>query len=163
MASKVQKKLEKRKSKEREDKKKILMRRESTRAKAKEEREDYRKTKRIRRLRENTGMNIWSDEVFKKMDESTLKQLEHNAKIMKTLEDEYERDLSEKRKLNQDLEAEGYKTLDEKISVLHKDTLRQQQLAEIESANRVEGMVIAPPVPKDTADVQVIKAPISES
>lgn len=158
MASKIQKKLQKKKQQEREDKKKIQRRREGIRSKAKEEREDYRRDKRIKRLQQDMGgLSVWADEVFKNIDDSTLAQLEHNSRIMKTLEEEYERDVRKKKELNDKLEEEGHLTLNQKLMAL------QQEMLEQHPDNSVRGLTIAPPRPKEVADVEVIKAPNPES
>lgn len=124
--SKEQKKAQKKKEREREVHKKILDRREHLRAAHREEVELQRRNKRIDKLKRDMGkLNVWSDEVFVKMDEKTFEQIEKNSKILKALEDEYLAEQSKKQSLNKELDEEGFLTLDEKISHLNNKMAQQ--------------------------------------
>lgn len=162
MVSKAQKKMQKKKAKEKETRKKILAKRAVSRAKTKEEREDHRKDKRVKKFqREMAGMNIWEDEVLKKMPDKTFDQLEHNANILKALEEEHEKEMDEKRSLNEGLESNGHITLNDKLQVLQQTTAEQQ--AEFGMTGSAEcKMTIAPKIPKDVAEVELVKALVDE-
>ena len=163
MVSKEQKKIQKKKAKEKETRKKILAKRAASRAKTKEEREDHRRDKRVKKFqREMAGMDIWEDEVLKKMPDKTFDQLEHNAKILKALEEEHEKEMDEKRNLNEGLESKGHLTLNDKLQALQQTTVEQQQKKIGMTGSAECRMTIAPKVPKDIAEVELVKAPVAE-
>lgn len=155
MASKERKKLQKRKEREKKVRKQILAQREIARQPEREEREQRRKIKRIMKLKRDMGkLNVWADDVLMSMNESTLTQLEKNAKILKVLEEEYEREHAKKKELNDKLEEEGFLTLDEKLNVLHKRMAEHAKMMhdDAEAALPVEEQ-------GEVADVEVVKAP----
>jgi uncharacterized membrane protein YccC len=164
MTSRIQKQQAKKKAKEREDRKKILEKRAVLRKQAKEVREEFRRDKRIKRLqRALDDFGTRSKEELEELPDSTLNQLEKNAQILRALEQEYEKEQAEKKKLNESLEDQGHDTLDSKLKVLQERTVLQQQekLGVGGSANC--NFTIAPRQPKDTASVEVIKAPTEEN
>jgi hypothetical protein len=169
MASKEQKKLQKRKERDKKNRDKLLYRRAVKTKKQQEENAEYHKSKRIEKLQRELGeLNQWSDEVLKKVPNDTLTQLEKNAKILKSLEDEYEQERAKKRQLNESLESEGSLTLEQKMAKLHAG-LSQTQIDGIscldESKLVVEGSTsgrIGMPR-KEISEVQVIKAPVTNS
>jgi len=128
MVSKAQKKVQKQKAKEKETRKKILAKRAESRAKTKVEREDHRRDKRIKKFqREMAGMDIWEEEVLKAMPDKTMDQLEHNAKILRVLEEGHDKEMDEKRILNEGLESKGHLTLNDKLQALQQTTAEQQK------------------------------------
>lgn len=162
MVSKAQKKIQKKKAKEKDTRKKILMKRAISRAKTKEEREEHRRDKRVKKFqREMAGITIWEDEVLKKMPDKTFDQLEHNAKILRALEEEHEKDMDEKRNLNEGLESDGHLTLNDKLQSLHQATAEKQNEFGMTGSAECK-MTIAPKVMKDTAEVELVKASVVE-
>lgn len=160
MATKLQKKQQKQKAKDKENRKKILANRAKTRAKAKEEKDEFRRDKRIKRLlKDMEGLDTWEEETLKEMPDKTFDQLEHNAQILKVLEEEHEQDMAAKKELNEGLEEKGHITLDEKLNALHQSTLEQQKKGKGIQGSAECRLTIAPVVPKDTAEVEVLKAP----
>jgi hypothetical protein len=61
-------------------------------------------------------------EAKKRLEEAenrrNIKKLENNAEILKALEEEYMREMERKKTLNQNLEAEGHLTLEDKLGAL---------------------------------------------
>lgn len=171
MTSKEQKKFKKRKQREKDVRKKILTRREIIRAPEREERAFQKKLKRIDKLKKEMGdLNVWSDDIFLKMTDDTLSQLEKNAKILKALEDEFREETTKKRNLNEQLEAEGFQTLDEKLSHLHNKLVNQQKALYDQtgmSEERSEAFTSASEKlkkpGKEVSEVEVIKAKPPES
>jgi len=157
MVSKAQKKMNKKKAREKDSKRKVLLKREALRAKVKEEREEKRKEKRIKKIQKDMGsLDIWADDVYKNISEDSLSQLEHNAKILKALESEAVDEEAKKEALNEDLEEKGHKTLDQKLQYL----VGQGGPDQFETRSDI---IVAPRIPKDVSDVEVIKAPVEES
>ncbi len=164
MATKEQKKQQKKKTREKEVYKKVLLDRGKKQAKASEENALFKKTKRIEKLKKEMGeVNAWSDEALLNMDDKTLSQLEHNAKILKALEDEYEETNSERQKLNDSLESDGFLTLDEKLGSLHNKMVEQATamyqaggLPDFQDPSEESSSTV------EVAEVGVIKAPVAE-
>lgn len=156
MASKIEKKFKKQKARERDSKLKVQQRRVKLRQKSKEAQEEFLKMKRIRRLQRKMGdLNIWSDETFKNLDEDALLQVEHNAEILKALEEEYEQERAQRQELNEELESQGHKTLEDKLRALSQAAM---QGTDFENVGAMNNMIIAPKKVKEVADVEVIKA-----
>lgn len=161
MSKMSQKKAKKKKEREKESRKKVLERREVLRAPKIEENKLQKKMKRISKLQKDMeGLNQWADEVLVKMSDKTLNQLERNAKILKALEDEYEKEKAKKTQLNNDLESKGLYALEEKLNFLHNELVEQQRSVGIE----VLGENIVPAQkskskPSEVAEVTVCKAP----
>lgn len=134
----MDKKAQKKKDREKRVRKQILKQREALRKPAQEERAFQKKMKRIAKLKKDMGrLNVWADDVLLKMSDSTLSQLEKNARILKALEQQYEKETSTKRDLNRQLEEEGFVTLEDKMKFLH-DRLVEQQKAENEGVPPVD-------------------------
>jgi len=115
----------KKKARERKSKAKVLKKRAEIRAKAKyekqleEEHEEsrskpqpYMKPETRRRLNEEQQQQA------AERDAQIKEQLEHNLEVLKALEEEYLADQEAKKQANEELEAEGYNTLQEKLDVL---------------------------------------------
>lgn len=56
-----------------------------------------------------------------------LSDLEHNLEILKSLETEYLKENSRREEINKTLEAEGYKTLEEKMNAIKEKAQKQAQ------------------------------------
>lgn len=127
MVSKEQRKLQKRKKREKETYKKVLATRMSLRAKVKEEKEELRKEKRIDKLqRDLDKMDQYFDrEHLAIAPEETLSQLEKNVEILRALEVEHAKEMETKQKINEDLESKGYLTLEEKMEALQEMALSE--------------------------------------
>lgn len=161
MTSREVKKMQKKKAKERETKKKILAIREKRRAVARKEKEEARKEKRIEKLqKEMDGFDQIPSEKLEGLSDSALGQLERNAKILQALEAEYEEEVGKKQELNKSLETQGHHTLEGKMGALQQQTLEKVQEAEnMGLAGAADCVFNAVPKPKkDTAIVDVIKA-----
>lgn len=85
-------------------------------------REERHKSLLDRRFRERQRPIIKDPEKKKLMEEAdknkVLERLQRNADILKALEEEYERDMAQKKAINDSLEAEGHHTLQEKVKAL---------------------------------------------
>lgn len=129
MASEKQKFQKKKKREERVRKQLLLQRQDKTEKSAAENRL-RKKLNRISKLKKGLGQhNMWSDDVLLKMPEKTLSQLEHNAQILKALEEEFENEVRRKRKLNEGLEGEGLHSLEDKLNALHQRLVEDQKKA----------------------------------
>ena len=152
--------LKKKKEREKQAKKKVLIRRNAMRSIQNEENQYNKKLKRVEKLQKDMGdLSEWADDVLMRMNNNTLIQLEKNAKILKALEAEYEKQRSKKEKLNNDLEDKGLLTLQEKLGHLHNELVEQQKAAGIEVL--ADELLLAQDnsVPKDVAEVTICKAP----
>lgn len=157
--SKEQRKLQKRKEREKEVKQKLLVKREATRSVVREERDDWRKEKRIKKLQKDLEHfdQIMDEQRLRDADDSTLSQIEKNIEILKVLEQEHHREMIQKKELNEDLEAEGCLTLEEKIQAAMQRTGGDMGLGGSADCKVTVNKVPRPP--KDFAVVDVIKAP----
>jgi uncharacterized protein (UPF0335 family) len=61
-------------------------------------------------------------------DEAIKKQLAHNLEILEALEKEYDQEQEAKKKLNVDLEGQGFSTLEEKMEYLQQIAVDEQKL-----------------------------------
>jgi hypothetical protein len=115
----------KKKARERDSKAKVLKRRAEMRAKAKYERQleaeheesrskpqPYMKPETRRRLNEEHQQQAVEK------DAEIKEKLEHNLEILKALEEEYLAEQEAKKQANEELEAEGHNTLQEKMDAL---------------------------------------------
>jgi hypothetical protein len=119
MTTKDQKKQQKKNARAKENRGKLLAKREAANIPVREERLFYRKCKRVNQLKNSLGkLNVWDNETLLSMSEKTLAQLEHNAKVLRALEDEYQQENAKKEALNEELESEGFYTLQEKLNSL---------------------------------------------
>lgn len=139
MVSKQQKEMKKRKTKEKDNQLKLARKRSVRTKQRQEERAEFRREKRIKKLQKEMGE---LNEAYQDLPDKTLSQLEHNAKILKALEDEYQQETDNRRELNQKLAEQGRKTLDEKLGILGSADYR---------------MTPARRPPKDVADVGVVR------
>lgn len=85
-------------------------------------REERRATALDRRFRERIKPIVKDPEKARMVEEAAgrrvLERLQRNAEILKALEEEYEREMGQKKALNEGLENEGHETLQEKVKVL---------------------------------------------
>lgn len=98
----------------------------------------------------------------KEKSEETINQLERNIQILAALEDEHRKEQEQREKINEELEAEGHFTLEEKMAAARRRTLLEQTM----NTPRDEylDIVVCPPRPREVADVSVIKAtPVAET
>jgi hypothetical protein len=163
MSSKEQKKLRKRKERDQKNLKAKLARQAKATAARQEETAEFRRLKRIKKLQKEMGdLNIWADDVFLKMDDKTLSQLEKNCNILKALEDEYKKEHAKKEALNKELEGAGQETLEDKLSFLHNKLVAQSkelsgQMAALDQPTAGMGGGT-----EEIAEVSVIKAPVAD-
>lgn len=159
MTSKEQRKLQKRKAREKETRQQILARREQLRAPAREAKEEIRREKRIRKLQRDMEHfdQVMHERELAVASDSTLSQLEKNIEILKALEAEHNREMAQKAALNQELEEKGYFTLEEKMKAAQELLVKDTNVGVGGSA---ECKVGAPR--RASAEVSVIKAPQSE-
>jgi len=160
MVSKEQRKLKKRKQREKDARQKVLARRAELRTKAKEDREEARRERRIDKLqRDLYAMDQhFEKEMLMAAPESTLSQLEKNIEILRALEAEHEKELSAKQELNEELESKGYVTLEEKMEALQQATLKEQMAEQgVGVGGSADCKMSVNTVPTDTAEVSVIK------
>ena len=110
------KKLEERKKKAREAKAKerVLRRRKAIRAEAKKHKEWALAEKKATK-----GIPIKGSVADR--DAMILEKLKHNYAILEALNEEWEKEQTAKKELNQSLEAEGYKTMAEKLDYIGKN------------------------------------------
>ena len=107
------KKQVKQKKREKAAKKKVLARRKATRAEAS-------KKRKLEMIEEKTRNKI---EPYRKADDpdDTALKIEKNMKVLKALEEQYKKEMAEREDLNEMLEKEGYKTLEDKMKHLHEE------------------------------------------
>lgn len=135
--SKQQKQMKKRKEREQKSKDKVLKIREKIRAEAKEKADEIRLEKRIRKLKKTMDeYEFYNENFYRQLPPNVLGQLEHNARILKALEDEYTVAEIERRERAEEMEKLGLVTLEDKMDAL-------QQYAK-----------------REVSDVEVIKAPV---
>lgn len=129
MTSKEQRKLKKRKKREKENRQQTLRRRAASRAKAKEEREEQRREKRIDKLqRELYAMDQhFEKEQLAAASDDVIAQLEKNVEILRALEREHDKEMSEKAALNESLEEQGLLTMEDKMQALHEANMERQK------------------------------------
>lgn len=157
-------KLKKKKAHEKEAHQKVLSRRAALRAPKIEANKERKKMKRVGKLiKDMDGLNQWADEIFMKMSDKTLSQLEHNAQILKGLEAEWQQEKDKKQKLNSSLESKGLFELQDKLNFLHNELVDQQKAAGIEILGEdwavTQETSPAKKSRKEVAEVTICKAP----
>lgn len=118
MTSKQQKKIKKRKDRQREIHKKSLLKKEKSLIPLRHAKEDMLREKRIVKVQRDLERfnQVMTERELSELNDKKLSQLEKNIQILKALEEEYDRELAQKQKLNDDLENNGYYTLEEKLN-----------------------------------------------
>jgi hypothetical protein len=120
------KKLQEKKKKqhEREARAKVLARRKAKRADDKVKKEE--------RLKEKMSQPKLQPIVGEEKKKQRLEQqLEHNMKILEALEAEYEREKQGRADLNDDLEAQGFTTVEEKVKEVQRRIAEDQNTMNI--------------------------------
>lgn len=133
MATKKQKE---RKEKERKEKakKRILARRKKIRDQYGQDKKAARLDRKFRTKQKPFIKDEIKRETMEKINnEKVLSKLEKNAELLKFLESEYERELNNKKIINEKLESEGHVTLEEKMSALEKKIKENMSESELES------------------------------
>lgn len=119
---------EKKKQREKEVKVKLEKRREATKAASRAQLLAFREQRKFRKEQkefEKFEKNV--DEFYNKLPQKTKEQLEKNIEILKALEEEHEKNLASKQKLNEELESEGKITPKEKMEALHEKVVEKQK------------------------------------
>ena len=110
----------KKQQREKEGKKKAAKRREKTQAENRARKKDKLAEEKARRKINPIRPYVKDPEKVKARDEDVMAQLERNYKILEALEEEYAREEEQKKKLNEELEAQGLTTLKEKLDELER-------------------------------------------
>lgn len=157
MTSKQQRKLQKRKNREKEIRQQFLAKREQLLAPIREAKQDVIREKRIKKLQKDLEQfnQVMQDRELQNASNDTLSQLEKNIQILRVLEDEYNREIQQKAALNQQLEEKGYFTLEDKMKAAQEllvDNVGVGGSAECKVGDA-----------RDVAQVSVTKAPQNES
>jgi hypothetical protein len=117
--------LEKKKVREKESYKKLLKRKEVLVKKAKQEKAEW---KIERATREKKAPFVKPPPInHPKTAEEIALQIEANLQKLKDMEEEYQKTVNEREGLNEALEAEGFKTLQEKLDFLNKNAQEQAE------------------------------------
>lgn len=128
------KKQKERKQKQREEKAKsrVFSRRKAMRKISSEEKQASRLERKFRTKQKPFVKDQLKRESIEKINnEKILSKLEKNAEILRALESEYEKELENKKLINEKLESEGHVTLEEKMSALEKkvkDNMTESQI-----------------------------------
>jgi hypothetical protein len=108
--------------------------------------EERRGDKLNNKFREKIAPFIKNSDAKKKYEElenkKSIEKLEKNMQILKALEDEYLKEKESKKRLNDDLEAEGHLTLKEKINALEEKARAEMTPEEAKTGtmDRVENL-----------------------
>jgi hypothetical protein len=128
-------KQKKKKDRERAAKAKVLAKREVIRKERKTAIQDYAKEKEAHEIVHGKQMPIITNP--QKLAErealhakEVAEKLKKNLEILEALEKEYEEEESRRAAMNESLEAEGHKTMREKMDALHKKALEMTGKAE---------------------------------
>ena len=120
------KRLEKKKKHEREDRKRLLKRREKIRAEAKSDKERWR-LERDTRIKQQPFVK--EPKPHARTPEEVAAQIEENYRALQALEQAYEVEASNRECLNKALEEEGFTTLREKMDFLNQQAQAEAQVA----------------------------------
>ena len=139
---------QKKKARREQSKRRVLERRKESREEAREIREQQKLDRLARKIENKLDrLDATPEASLNGLDKSTLKQLEHNVRILKAIEDEYGDADAAKRQLADELEAEGNITLEQKLAALHE---RQIKTAEATTDDVVgEETEISTEIPTD--------------
>ncbi len=119
MTSRRDKKIQKQKKREIANKKKIIILRENKQIRERGIKESILRERALKKL------DKLEERILSKIPEDTIKQVEHNVKILKALEEEYMNELSEKNERNHQLEEMGYDTPEKKMKYLQNLALEE--------------------------------------
>ena len=161
------KKIIERKKKQREvlSKTRVLRRRTQIRAEHKWTNEQELKAKIIVKLENKypEQMKRYEREKLMKLPLETLKKIENNIKILQNLEDEYNREVSAREALNNQLESEGHITPEDKMKALTPQQVQDLMGKDVGMGGSAECSFTVNKPKKDTADVEIVKAPQSDA
>lgn len=132
----MSKKQQERKKKKREEiaKNRVLKRREFIR-------QEKKKSLMEQKLEKETNESVYgkqqpilnkdlslsvSEEETNEMPEDVREKINHNMKILEALEEEYDKEVNQRKKINDKLEKEGHTTMKEKMDALHKKALEME-------------------------------------
>lgn len=119
MVSQQRRREKKKKARAADAKAKVLRRREQSRKAAKLE----RMAKKIEKDSQPKLVPYKKDQDEEYQAQKAKENLEHNIEILRALEEQYKEEMASKQSLNEDLEAEGYDSLEEKMNALHKQAI----------------------------------------
>ena len=153
--SKKQQKEQKKKNRERASKQKVLERREELRKSRKEAREQEMAEKEAHEVVHGKLMPHINNPGQREADKAKIvaEKLKNNLEILQALEDEYEAEQATRQKMNTNLEAEGHKSMREKMDALHKKALEMSNKADV-MADNADALV-------ESSDIQQEKPQIS--
>ena len=143
----------KKQKREKEAKVKAAKRRDKTQAENRARKKDQKAAEKARRKINPIRPYVKDPEKVKAKDEDIMAQLQRNYEILEALEEEYLREEEAKRKLNEELEAEGLTTLKEKLDALEKkakEAIKAKGLeAHIGDEDEPKGFMVEKPVEGD--------------
>lgn len=129
-----QKKFEKKKTREKAVKAKLLARRDAKTKQMRELNKEKANLDQINKLvKQRVELEMWAKQVEGKIPEDTHAKIRNNIDILKTLEKEYADELKGKTELQQKLGGEGFHTLPEMLESLQTRTADEQRAAHEES------------------------------
>lgn len=122
-------KLQKRKKREKEAKKKVADQRQKRIEERSEINKQLKKVKRIEKLqKEMIAMDQPAEfQKLASLGDESLNQLEKNIEILKGLEKEFMEEQKRRQEINEELEDQGYITLDEKLKATQEEIVNQQK------------------------------------
>lgn len=134
MTNRERRKLQKRKTKEQIDRKKLLLERERRTKERQALALQERQKKELRKSEvEKDRLEAWANQIVEnmpKLPEETRKQIEHNIEVLKALEEEYEAEMASKRALSDKLSGEECDTLEKKLKVMEEKLCLQTVVEE---------------------------------
>lgn len=107
----------------------MLRRKEAIRAKQKYEKQIEKDV-----IQNRPKLTPITNEAIAAKKDSVQEQLEENMKILKALEEEYEKEMASKKQLNEGLEAQGHSTLQDKMDAINKQAI--EDLRRLESGHK---------------------------
>jgi hypothetical protein len=174
MATQKQKE-KKKKERERIAHARVVRRREALRAQRKAQLEEERKQQEAHDIVHGKPQPIIKDPAVlaqraAAQAKAVSEKLKRNLEVLEALEKEYEAEQAARAEINTKLEAEGHKTMREKMDALHQKALAMTgkaeelaQAAEEYAAQHNEEIVVEPNKCEVKASGDVIKGPVQES
>lgn len=159
--SKARKDPQKRKLREKAVRQKVLARRDEIRAERKAMREEVIKDLEMQQLEHGKVQQLLpgnpeaAERKLVEREQKVVSKLKKNLEILKELEAEYDREQSSRKTVNEQLEAEGFKTIKDKMDALQKKL--HQYASENPDPSIVDGL------PEQQEDVQPEKTDIIEN
>lgn len=121
------KKQSKKKEREKKSKDKVIKLREISRAKTREERKKYLEEKQKRKEARKLDKHLQN--TVENLSEDTLEKINHNLDILKALEEEYIQEELKRKELHEELEKEGYLTMEDKVKRLQEILSEKMEVA----------------------------------